>query len=186
MEIALQMATGTSAAGTASSGDNLEAAFHEYYPRIVQVLDRMLGNRFEAEEVAVETFLKFDSRQASAPGSRNLGGWLYRTATRLAIDFMRAAERRRRYEDMAAREPRSPDTPLDQVLRAEREHAARTALARLSPFQAQLLLLRSQGLSYKELADAMQIKAASVGTLLARAQSAFEKQLRKAEAGRES
>lgn len=180
------MALGTPMMDAASSEASLEAAFFDYYPRVVQVLDRMLGNRFEAEEVAVETFLKLAEQRTALAEYRNLGGWLYRTATRLGIDFMRAAKRRRHYEEMAAREPRETDTPFDGVMRQDRMRAAREALARLNPVQAQLLMLRSQGLSYKELAEAMKVKPVSVGKLLERAQSAFEKAYRQAETRRQS
>jgi RNA polymerase sigma-70 factor (ECF subfamily) len=37
------------------------------------------------------------------------------------------------------------------------------------------LLLRHAGLSYKELAEALQVAPGSVGTLLARAEAAFER-----------
>jgi RNA polymerase sigma-70 factor, ECF subfamily len=180
------MAQGISMVDASSSEAGLEAAFVDYYPRVVQVLDRMLGNRFEAEEVAVETFLKLAGQGTPLTEYGNLGGWLYRTATRLGIDFMRAAERRRRYEELAARESREQESPLDDVMREDRARTAREALARLSPSQAQLLMLRSQGLSYKELAEAMKIKPVSVGKLLERAQSAFEKAYRQAETRRQS
>ena len=52
----------------------------------------------------------------------------------------------------------------------------RQVLATLDPRQAGLLLLRSSGLSYGELADALEINPASVGTLLSRAQQAFRKE----------
>lgn len=178
------MALGT-VADVASSEADFEAAFGEYYPRIVQVLDRMLGDRFEAEEVAVETFLKLAGERTPLSGYRNLGGWLYRTATRLGIDSMRAAERRRRYEEMSAREARASDSALEEVLRKERAQNARAALARLSRFQTELLMLRSQGLSYKELAEAMQIKLVSVGKLLERALTAFERAYRQCESRRD-
>jgi RNA polymerase sigma-70 factor, ECF subfamily len=42
--------------------------------------------------------------------------------------------------------------------------------------QAELLLLRSHGLSYEELASTLHLNPASVGTLLARAQQAFRKE----------
>jgi len=164
---------------------SLESAFSEYYPRIVKVLERMLGDSFEAEEVATETFLKLAAQRLPLSEYKNLGGWLYRTATRLGIDFVRAAERRRHYERTAAGELQTFDTPLEQVLRNDRVRAVRAALARLSPFQSQILVLRSHGLAYKELADALNIKATSVGALLARAQAAFEKAYRLAETGRE-
>ena len=47
--------------------------------------------------------------------------------------------------------------------------------ADLKPAQAQLLLLRASGHSYKELAAALEIEPASVGTMLIRAEAAFEK-----------
>jgi RNA polymerase sigma-70 factor, ECF subfamily len=48
-------------------------------------------------------------------------------------------------------------------------------LADLKPAQAQLLLLRASGHSYKELAAALEIEPVSVGTMLIRAEAAFEK-----------
>jgi RNA polymerase sigma-70 factor (ECF subfamily) len=51
----------------------------------------------------------------------------------------------------------------------------RRALRRLPERQTQLLLLRQMGLSYAELADACGVAPGSVGTLLARAASAFRK-----------
>ena len=180
------MTLGRALVETPSREAGLEAAFFDYYPRIVQVLDRMLGSRFEAEEVAVEAFLKLAGERTPLSQYQNLGGWLYRTATRLGIDFMRAAERRRHYEELAAREPHEADTPLEGVLRDERARSAREALARLSCFQAELLMLRSQGLSYKEVAALMKIHPGSVGKQLERAQAAFEKAYRKIEAGRQA
>lgn len=49
-------------------------------------------------------------------------------------------------------------------------------LAALAPRQTELLILRASGLSYDELAAALELNPASVGTLLARAQRAFRKE----------
>ena len=46
-------------------------------------------------------------------------------------------------------------------------------LSLLKPAQAQLLILRSAGLSYKEIADALDVKATGVGTMLNRAEEEF-------------
>ncbi|HWR54096.1 MAG TPA: sigma-70 family RNA polymerase sigma factor [Bryobacteraceae bacterium] len=151
-----------------------ESIFFEYYPRVFAVLYRMLGDRAQAEELASDTFLKL-SRQPPAP-FENLGGWLYRTATRLGIDSLRAAHRRKRYETEAA--PGllgSAADPLGDVLREERVRQVRATLANLKPIQAQILMLRSTGLSYKELSDTLGIRSTSVGRVLSRAEAAFEK-----------
>lgn len=49
-------------------------------------------------------------------------------------------------------------------------------LAALRPRQAEMLLLRLEDLSYEELASALDLNPASVGTLLSRAQEAFRKE----------
>ena len=60
-------------------------------------------------------------------------------------------------------------------LREEKKKHVRTVLAILKPAQAQLLLLRNTGLSYRELSDLLKLKRGSIGTLLARAEAEFEK-----------
>jgi len=49
-------------------------------------------------------------------------------------------------------------------------------LSVLEPREAELLLLRSHGFSYDELASALDLKTASIGTFLSRAQQAFRKE----------
>ena len=111
----------------------------------------------------------------------NVGSWLCRTAANLGIDTLRARARRERYEQAAARaqlQAGAPADPLEEVLRAERARLVRAALAELKPAQAQILILRASGLSYKELAEGLKIKLATVGKMLVRAEAAFEKQFR--------
>ncbi len=71
-----------------------ESVFFQYYTRVVQVLYRMLGDRAQAEEVASDAFMKLFEQQAPLAAYQNLGGWLYRTATRMGIDSLRSAARR--------------------------------------------------------------------------------------------
>jgi RNA polymerase sigma-70 factor (ECF subfamily) len=169
------------------SGEETERAFEsvflQNYARIVAVLVRLLGDRAQAEELADEVFLKLYSHPLKPSGQEghNIGGWLYRTATRLGIDALRAATRRRRYEAEAAANAHEADDgpdPLDQALRREKCQRVRAVLARLKPAQAQLLIMRHSDLSYKEMAQALEVKPSSVGTLLARAEDEFEKHYR--------
>jgi len=64
------------------------------------------------------------------------------------------------------------------VLREELRQRVQTVLQALKPREAQLLLLRSEGLSYRDLAEAVGVPAASVGTMLARAEAEFERRYR--------
>jgi len=155
-----------------------ETIFLEHYARVVAVLQRLVGDRAEAEEAAMDVFSKLYEQPLNSERDHNFGGWLYRAATRLGLDRLRSAQRRRRCKEEAGLHLaacfRSP-SPLDDVLRAETCRQVREALSKLKPAQAELLLLRSSGLSYKELAEALGVKASSIGTLLARAEGEFEK-----------
>ncbi len=154
-----------------------ESLFAEYYGRLVGVLRRMLRDRARAEELAAEAFLRLFEQPPDKIES--VGGWLYRTATRLGLDSLRAEARQQRNERRVENDLPRPATPLDDALRQETCQQVRAALARLKPVQTQLLTLRSHGLSYKELAEALGIKPQSVGPMLLRSEAAFEKAYRR-------
>ena len=159
-----------------------EILFVKHYPRIVGILRRIVGDHGRAEDLASEVFLKLYRRLlAQEPDANVGGGWLYRTATNLGIDALRATARRSRFEQAAgqnAGQNKPAENGFERVARFEREHRVRTVLAEIKPAQAQLLLLRASGDSYKELSAALEIEPGSVGTLLVRAEAAFEKRYR--------
>ena len=77
----------------------------------------------------------------------------------------------RRIERLA--EPPTQVDPHGELVRAEDRAYAQAALAALPERQGKLLLLRYAGLTYNEIAEALDIAPSSVGTLLARAERAF-------------
>lgn len=154
-----------------------EAVFLEHYSRIVSVLLRLLGERTRAEELANDVFWKLYRTPTLRPVDGRVGGWLYRIATNLGIDALRASARRRKYEEAAARsqEGAPAASPLDDMVRAEQRSRVRAVLAAIKPAQAQVLILRASGFSYKELADVLELKPGGIGTMLSRAQAEFRK-----------
>jgi RNA polymerase sigma-70 factor, ECF subfamily len=163
-----------------SNLDEFEALFVKHYPRIVGILRRIIGDHGRAEDVASEVFLKLYRRPGQGSDA-NVAGWLYRTATNLGIDALRAATRRNSLEQTAARSSdhnKIAENGFEQIVRSERAQRVRAVLAEIKPAQAQLLLLRASGHSYKELSAALEMEPASVGTLLVRAEATFEKRYR--------
>ncbi len=148
-------------------------AFFQNYARVYAVLFRLVGDRAEAEDLALETFWKL--WQQPPTRADNLAGWLYRVATRLGYNSLRASKRRAQYEAQAAREFAPPDDPADQAERSDARARVRATLARLSERDAQILVLRYSGLAYKEIAVAIGVSPGSVGTLLTRAEEEFER-----------
>ena len=152
---------------------DIETIFHAHYERIARVIARVLRDPSRAEELAVEVFLKW-SRNPGAQGE-NAQAWLYRVAVRTGLDELRRETRRTRRERVIGLFRHSP-TPEDIRASKEDQERVRAVLAAIQSRQAELLVLRSQGLSYDELAGALGLNPSSIGTFLSRAEQTFRKE----------
>lgn len=168
-------------AGTEATADlrveaqsfDFEAVFHAHYERIARVIVRVVKDPARAEELAVEVFWKL-WRNPGAQGPR-ARGWLYRAAVRVALDELRKQSRREKYERLFGLS-RRVETPEEIQAASQQQRQVRTVLGALAARQAELLLLRGDGLSYQDIAETLELNPASVGTLLSRAQQAFRKE----------
>ncbi len=158
-----------------------EELFRDQYPRVVGLLSRITGNRAQAEEIAAEAFSKLARRVPLLSARADSTAWVYRVAINAALDAARANSRRRKSEEAAGAEQMRASAgagALDEILRRERCEKVRAILAAMKPRDAQLLLLRSSGLAYREIAQTLGVQASSIGTLLARAEREFETKYR--------
>ncbi len=158
-----------------------EALFQEHYPRITSMLARLTGDRSQSEEIAADVFCKLSRHWALLQGKGELTAWVYRVATNAGLDALRSNSRRRRREQEAGVEAlrtASSGGALEGILREERCGRVRAVLGSLKPREAQLLLLRANGLAYREVAESLGIPPGSVGTMLARAEAEFERKFR--------
>lgn len=156
--------------------DAFEALFLEHYETVYGVLFRLTGDRFQADDLTAETFWRLWERPPAR--QENIPGWLYRVATNLGYNQLRAERRRKRYETGEATaddwmNSTSPDPVQATELKMERERV-RAVLAALPLRDVQVLTLRHSGFSYKEIAAALDTPVNTVGTLLARAETKFE------------
>jgi RNA polymerase sigma-70 factor (ECF subfamily) len=165
--------------GAVADSSDFEAAFLEQWSRVYRVLFHLLGDKAEAEDLALETFWQLYRKPPAKV--ENLNGWLYRVAVNLGFNALRAKKRRARYEEQAgslALEANQPAEPEDELERAERRREVQLVLAQMKPRSAKLLVLRHSGLSYSDLAAVIKVKPTSVGKLLARAEDEFEMKYR--------
>jgi RNA polymerase sigma-70 factor (ECF subfamily) len=155
------------------SAFDIESLFRARFDRTARIIARVVRDPARAEELAVEAFVKL-WRNPQAHNSI-AEPWLYRTAVRLGLDELRRQTRRLRYESLLARVRGTP-TPEEIHSATEERDRVRLVLGAIPPRQAELLLLRSQDLSYAEVAAALDLNPASLGTLLSRAQQSFRRE----------
>jgi RNA polymerase sigma factor (sigma-70 family) len=155
-----------------------EGLFRAEYARVVGIAHRVLADQAEAEDVAQDVFISFyRGHPADAPYAR---AWLHAAAAHAALNAVRGRDRRSRREAALAPPDATAavDDPAETVAASETREEVRAVLARMPERSAAMLALRYAGLSYAEIAAALDVRASSVGTLLRRAEDAFRRELR--------
>ena len=158
-----------------------EALFLEHWPHVFRFLLRLVGDHAEAEDLALETFMRLYQSPPGAGHELKMGGWLHRVAANLGLNAIRGWKRREHYELEAGRVETfdHPElNPIEELVAREEHRRVRLILSEMNPRQAQLLVMRHSGMAYREVAAALGLSATSIGPLLARAEADFERRYR--------
>jgi len=130
------------------------------------VIYRMCGDAQVAEDAAQETFIQAWLHLSSYRPQTSLRNWLYRIAVNAALDMLRKEKRilPNALEDLQLRDPLpGPETVFSQ---GERTALVQKAVLSLPDASRAVLVLREyEGMSYHEIADALDIP---VGTVMSR------------------
>lgn len=117
----------------------MEALLMQYGPLLRYVIGGILRNPQDSEdcfsEVSLALWQKLDSFD---PGKAKLSTWLTAVARNAALNHQIAQTRRDAHRAEPDREPVSPDTPEDALLRRERAEKLQGAINRLSARDRQL------------------------------------------------
>ncbi len=152
-----------------------------YSERIINYLARMTGNRYEAEELAQETFVRAYFALRSYKPQFKFSTWLFKIATNLCINHLKKRDRLVHVDDYQDQEGRSvwvmpdPRAYRDPAVTAERrelQYHIQTAINQLPPAYRIIIILRHvHGLSYQEIADVTDLPIGTVKSRLGRGRS---------------
>jgi RNA polymerase sigma-70 factor, ECF subfamily len=130
-------------------------------PRLTQFLRRLGLSQDEIDDVIQESFLRLAAHLREGNSESNLPSWVYRVARNLAMDVHRENQRGGEEVDLdidSEDEPADPKAnPEWGYLRKERFRQLRIAMARLTSQQYNSILLRTEGLRYREIAKLLGI-----------------------------
>lgn len=149
----------------------------EYGSRVWNIVYRVVGNEADASDCFQEVFLAA-VKASRTRKIRNMGGFLSLLATQRAIDMIRKKKRNLQVNtksmDCEALESPSP-TPLQKAQSLELAEELRVALSKIPPQEAQVFCLRTLNeLSYRHIADQMNINENYVGVLVNRARTKLQ------------
>lgn len=158
---------------------DFEQAFTAHHRVVYRYACSLTRDPGLAEDVAQEAFLRLyqnldEAQRAQSDGL--LRAWLLRVTANVARNLLRGASRAQaRDETFATHMLREAETvlPESELVRQAEIAEAQRALAKLKEPMRSCLLLKHEGLSYREIAVALGLKESNVGSLIARARQEF-------------
>jgi RNA polymerase sigma-70 factor (ECF subfamily) len=161
--------------------------YDRHVQRVFNVALRVLADRAAAEDVAQDVFMRLEQSIRSFRSDASFLSWIYRITVNRAIDHRRR-EARRPASKMGENPPavegsglpgRSlPATPAAALDRHETAARVQAALMTLSPKLRAIAVLRYvEGLSYEELAEALDCSMGTIKSRLNRAHAALTRAL---------
>lgn len=159
-----------------------------YQHKVVKLVARLLRDPAEAEDVAQEAFVKAYRALSTFRGDSQFYTWLYRIAVNTARNSIASRQRRPvDYEaDLSENEQtavetrmRHDDTPEAAALSEEiRQTVGRAVEALPEDLRTAIMLREIEGLSYEEIATAMDCPVGTVRSRIFRAREAIDRQLK--------
>lgn len=137
---------------------------HLYHHRVIDVVYRMCGDSYLADEAAQVAFIKAWKHLPEFQFQSNFRNWIYRIAVNSALDILRKNRPAENIDDVQiCSSEGNADTIMEQKERIKGIQEAVLALPEAS--RAVIVLREYQGLSYREIADTLDI---SIGTVMSR------------------
>lgn len=164
-----------------------KALFDLHSSHIYNVCYRMLGNAGDAEEISQDVFLTLWQKAKSVRGDAKLSTWLHRVAVNKSINHRKRGGVFSRIKQIMSIDTGevslAEQLPAPESERPDRELESREAGEQLAEVMADLpgrqreiyLLHKLEGLSYKEIAEELDITLSSVESLMHRAKQNLQK-----------
>ena len=164
------------AAGDESAFDGL---FRRWASPLLRYLERMVGDTATAEELVQETFLRVHGARGRYEPRARFSTWLYRIATRLALNELRRPRRRHPHAEDVVVDLPAPTHGSDEIADSRRaSFALERELARLPERQrVALWLAAAEGRSYAEVAAVLDTSELSVKSLVHRGRARLVERL---------
>ncbi len=162
----------------------LKILYEQYQEMVFNVCYKITGIQEDAEDLTQDAFLAAYTSIHTFRENANFSTWLYRIAVNqclkhqrrkkviywLSLDFL--------FEKSGDTFPSSPESPDSELLKREHDLIVRKAVGSLPEKQKIALILRRyEKLSYREIAEVLDVSVSAVESLIHRAKEKLAKKL---------
>ena len=154
-----------------------EEAFSLHHRTVFRAARSVVQDAALAEDVTQETFLRLYKHQDSITDSEMLRPWLIRVAINVAKNTLRGKIRANTRDENYVKESVSTSAQSVEIDYEEYDGVDEIyrALNKIKEPLRSCLVVKQQGLSYKEIAGSLELNESSIGTYVARARQEFAK-----------
>lgn len=174
-EIFVDSMSEQSAAAAAKETIGFEEAFTLHHRTVFRAARSVVQDAGLAEDVTQEVFIRLYKHMDSLPDLEMLRPWLIRVALNVAKNTLRGNIRANTRDENYVKE-----TVDNSVFSVESEYEQKSevseinrALSKVKEPLRSCLVLKQQGLSYREIAESLSLNETSIGTYVARARAEF-------------
>ncbi len=151
-----------------------------YEKRIFNYIYRLVGNKYDAQDVTQDTFIKLYKNINIIDTEKNFKNWLYKIATNTTYDFLR---KRKNAPELLSLDDANfkPETIQDKDLYSNLIDAVdakevEAAFDKIKPvYKTVLMLFYQQDLTYKEIAEIIDAPINNIKTYMRRAKQELKK-----------
>lgn len=157
--------------------ERFETTYKTHYSKLYHLAKRVINDEDVARDIIQDVFVCYLEKTGQRYPFRDVSGWLARVTLNKSFDYLKQQKMQVQLDglDGSCLQMEAAGTDVDGAAETDgvdNEHASRLrirkAVAELKPQEAKLILLYSEGYSYKEIAEMAGIKFTSVGKTLSR------------------
>jgi RNA polymerase sigma-70 factor, ECF subfamily len=154
----------------ASDGCKVTALYRDLRKPLLRYLVCLGLSMDEAQDTVQDAFLSLQRHLASDGSQENIRSWIFRVAHNRARN-RQGSYHRRFGEPLDVEIDVLPDqkTPERMILEKEKFRQLGKAIRELTEFERECLLLRAEGLRYREISEVLGISTSTVGETVSRA-----------------
>ncbi len=164
------------------TGDNLayDTLFKKYYAYLCMVVFRMTQDKVRAEDTVQEVMLEIWRKRETIQVNNAVKSYLHRAVRNKTLNQIRDQKMKFETEDQLKEVASTQSTPLEKMDGEELQNVIKTAYESL-PEKCRLVftLVKYEGLSYKEVAEKLEISVKTVENQISKALKIIRKAIKK-------
>jgi len=143
--------------------NDFETTYRENYPKMFCIASKMVNDRDVASDIVQEVFIYYFEKLQNGTVVHHPQSWLVRAVMNKCVDDL---NKRKKYTSLNAVSELATEEENFEI--RQRDTILHQAIAELKPLEIKLIILYSEGYSYREISKITEINFSSIGKTLSR------------------